>query len=102
MKYLITESGLKRILDSYFEDEFKDSVYETRDNAGEDWTGFWKNDVLLIGQPYDSEDDTWFFNGRHFDDAWKVFHIDGTEFASYMRDFLNKKYKGEVKIGKVY
>lgn len=103
MKYRITESGLERIINSYFENEFEDSVLETIDYSGEDWTGFWKpNGLLLVGKPYDSDSETWFFNGRYFDDQWKVFGIDPNEFSYYMRDFLNKKYKGIVKIEAIY
>ena len=103
MRYIITESALRKLLNSYFESEFEGSVLETTDYAGEEWTGVWKpNGTLIIGQPYDSESNTWFFNGKYFQDQWKVFNIDPSEFSNYMRDFLNKRYKGVINIDAIY
>jgi len=101
MKYIITENGFEKIMNSFFETEFEDCVLDVRKYGDEDWSGLWlPNGMLLVGGPHDNNN-YWYFNGKYFEDQWKIFGINGNKFGEYMRDFLNEKYKGEIKIKKI-
>ena len=98
MKYIITESGLEKIINRYFNDIFEDSTLGSEDinYGGGKWFGvFDKNGELLIGHP-SHDDSMYFYDGSYFFSAREIFDISLEELRRYLKNYVEDRFNIKI------
>lgn len=99
MDYIITPEQLDKLIKPFFDKEFKHVKWGEHNDSygGGKWYGIInQDDVLLVGYP-SHDSDTYFTNGQHFSEMWRLFSIDGQEFSEAMGRYIKKKYGCDFK-----
>ena len=98
MNYEITPEQLDRLMKPYWDEKFAGAEFYTMGDYadGEDWTGLYRGDNLLIGYPKRTAGFIWFSNGEYFDGGWKMFSIPPPIFNLSMKRYIWKKFGIDV------
>ena len=102
MKYRVTDDQLYSVMEKFFDKKFKGAVLEPRVyhnsyGGSEMWYGLWnENGDLLVGNNTENELNIYYFDGKIFEDEWKLFGITPNAFSDMMAKYLNEKYNMNV------
>lgn len=102
MDYILTPEQLDKMLRPYFDKYFPKSVFDTKKNEdGDRWTGYYIGSEgkysLLLGHPYHSEGNTWFYNGKILEGEI-YFGLELEDFISSMKRYIENVLKQEVDV----
>lgn len=85
---------MNKSIKKYFDYLFENTELDTRpyEDDGSEWTGVWKDNVLICGYPSDDDDGTWFSSGPYFSSGISMFGMEPHEFFGELRKYMSERY----------